>query len=264
MRRHALRLFALLPLLALILALAGCASRSAAPALPAAAPAEPGAGVLVRDGKPVQVGTFNIDRALVIAGDGAVAETRRLTATDQFAEYWRSQIAAMRGALRRGWVLQAQDEGGRVVITMSRTYGSFEEFNRETGGQIEVVEHPLFQKVIFKQSMVYDPDVLATEVPAPGGVAREEWVKFLGTQVRWSQRVTLPGRVTSHNMDAASGNTVEWARTAGSLAGQTDFTAETRVFRTVPLALTGTAALLLIGGPIAVRLTRRWWDPDRE
>lgn len=257
MRRHALPL-----LLTLLLTLANCSSGPAE--LPAAAPAEAGAGVLMRNGQAIQVGTFAIDRALVVSPDGAVKETRRLTATDQFAAYWRGQVDAIQEAARRGWSLDTRDEGVQMVIVMAKDYETFAEFNRETGGELEVVEHPLFQKVVFKQSMVFDPAVLARELPPPQGSAGEEWTRFLAGQVRWTQQVTMPSRVTSHNMDGVSGNTVTWARAAGKIPGQADLTAESRVYRTLPLAIALGVGLLLVGGPLAIRLTRRWWDQEAE
>lgn len=251
-------------IMALLLLLASCSRGGTGAELPVPAPAEAGAGVVLRDGQPVQVGTFNIERSLVVGDDGAVREVRRLTATDLFAAYWRSQLDAIRQAARREWTLEARDEGGQVVITMTRDYASYEEFNLDTGGRIEVVEHPLFQKVVFRQSLAFDPGALARDLPPPRGINPEEWAKFLAGQVRWSQTVTLPGPITSHNMDVANGNTVTWARSVGKIPGQANLTAETRVFRKGPMAVTAVLALLLIGGPLAVRLTRRWWDAEAE
>ncbi len=259
-----MRRYTLLLLLSSVLWLTGCSSGPADSGFPAPAAPEPGAGVLLRDGTSVRIGTFNLERAVVVVGEGSIAETRRFTATDQFAAYWREQLDNIRLAARQGWQLEARDEGNQMVITMTREYSSVAEFNQETGGSIEVIEHPLFRKMIFKQSLVFDPQALASELPAPEGVTEEEWTTFLAGQVRWSQQVTLPSRITSHNMDAAQGNTVQWARSAGKIKRQADLVAETRVYRPLPMAFAGLLGVLLIGGPIAVRATRRWWDAERE
>lgn len=240
---------------------AGCgASRTPtdAPPLPAAA-----AGELPLAGGRERLGTLAIARDVEISGDGRVREVRRILATDRFADLYRSHGDALRRTLRSGWQLQTGEQGGRFVVTLTQEFADYDSFNRQRAGVITVEAHPLYEKIIYHDAVDSVTPALIERFPEPQGASAEDWARFLQQSIHYRYRVIFPSTITSHNMDQVEKDIVEWSRTAGEVGAEPLLLkAEAKRYRTTPVLITAGVILLLVGAVVAIRLTRRLWDPE--
>lgn len=208
-------------------------------------------------------GALTIGREIDVGRDRTVREVRTLRAEGDLAALWRAEVARLPEGVRQGWTLETRDEGGAFVVIMTRQYRNLEEFNSlQPFAHVEVISHPLYETFVYTQLVPPFNAAFVEGVPVPPGMTREQWLDFLKRGVQVHQEIRLPGRIESHNLDQAEDGTLRWVRPAGDLAQPVELKAQARTFKTGAMVVAGAAAVLLIGGPIAVVLTRRWWDPD--
>lgn len=240
---------------------AGCgAARTAtdAPPLPAAA-----AGELPLAGGRQRLGTLAIARDVEISGHGRVREVRRILATDRFADLYRRYGDALRRTMRPGWQVETAEQDGRFVVTLTQEFADYDSFNRQRAGVISVEAHPLYEKIIYQDAVDSVTAELIERFPEPPGVSAEDWTRFLQESFHYRYRVTFPSAITSHNMDQVEKDVVEWSRTAGEVGTEPLLLkAEAKRYRTTPALITAGVILLLVGAVVAIRLTRRLWDPE--
>lgn len=232
--------------LLVLLALALTALNSAAPvfAVPAEAPA------------------LRVVRRVVITGRGEVEETRELVASGTLARLWRETADAVSGVERFGWRLERQEERDTVALTLRRQFRSFAEFNRQRAGTIRVTRHPLYDQVEYREEVGgLDLDALMQRLPRPLESEARPWVTRVAGSVRLEREIILPGRVIRSTLGEVSGPTVRWAGSAADLGSEpATLVVEARSLRPLPVAIAAAAVVLIVGGTVAVRLTRRWWD----
>lgn len=211
-----------------------------------------------------ETGTLRIARRVVIRPDGQVEETRELVATGLLSRLWREEAGAIRRVERFGWRLEAAEANGAYTLRLHRRFADAEEFNREHAGSIQVVRHLLYDEIEFRDELgILDKGMLQRMLPQPLGVDSVEWVEAVTRSVRLEREVTLPGRVTRSSAGTVDGRTVRWSAVLGELGpGPVSLVAGGRSYRRLPVLLLGGAVVFIVGGTVAVVLTRRWWDTE--
>lgn len=249
-----------------LLVVAGCGSgpKTAAPVA-----AEAGAGkdpAMLTSGKfSMRYGTLHIGREIVVYADGRILDRRETVATDEFAKTYRQ----MRDVSPQGWKVTRKDEDGKVVITLEREYPSIKEFNADKQdqreGTVEEVSSLLFHKVSFQATVQgYGKDAVARAFGGHPQATAEDWVSFLERAVTYGVKVTLPERITRASEGALvdPGTTLEWKRAMGDIgANSVRLVVESKKWGWGAWAAGG-GLLLLAGGPLLIRATRKYWDPE--
>ncbi|BDG60676.1 hypothetical protein [Caldinitratiruptor microaerophilus] len=206
--------------------------------------------------------SLRVVRRVVITGRGEVEETRELVASGTLARLWRDGADAVSAVERFGWKLDRREEGDTVALILRRRYRSVAEFNRGSDGTIRVTRHPLYDLVEYREEIGgLDLDDLMERLPRPLESEARPWVMRVAGSVRLEREITVPGRVIRSTLGEVSGTTVRWAAAAAELgSGPEALVVEARSLRALPAAIAGAAVVLIVGGTLVVRLTRRWWD----